>query len=173
MEEADNILVVQLQHLGVKVKALADFDSESLIIAIMKCFERISQMLNEQDNFIDMKYMKSQNLKEATHKFKVCQTITKYLKTLGYFYDISFNVFLSPTVKETRRVLGFLFDFIFKGEEEAEQAANGGAASKQQPSNEFDVLLKRRLTKWSAKPWMLPEFMKTATRHSAFVAAGD
>jgi hypothetical protein len=87
-------------------------------------------MLNEQDNFIDMKYLKSQNLKEATHKFKVCQSITKYLKTLGYFYDISFNVFLSPTVKETRRVLGFLFDFIFKGEEEAEQLANGGAASK-------------------------------------------
>lgn len=59
MEEADNILVVQLQHLGVKIKALGDFDSESLIIAIMKCFERISQMLNEQDNFIDMKYLKS------------------------------------------------------------------------------------------------------------------
>ena len=47
MEEADNILVVQLQHLGVKIKALNDFDSESLIVAIMKCFERISQMLNE------------------------------------------------------------------------------------------------------------------------------
>jgi hypothetical protein len=99
--------------------------------------------------------------------------VTKYLKTLGYFYDISFNVFLSPTVKETRRVLGVLFDFIFKGEEEAEQLASGGAASKQQPSNEFDVLLKRRLQKWSGKPWMLPEFLKTATRHSAFVAGGD
>ncbi len=42
-----------------KIKALQDFDSESLILAIMRCFERISQMLNEQDNFIDMKYLKS------------------------------------------------------------------------------------------------------------------
>ncbi len=60
----------------------------------------------------------------------MCQALTKYLKTLGYFYDISFNVFLSPTVKETRKLLGFLFDFIFKGEEEQEQSAAGGASGK-------------------------------------------
>jgi hypothetical protein len=42
-----------------------------------------------------------------------------------------------------------------------------------QPSNEFDVLLKRRLGKWSHKPWMMPAFLKTATRRSAFVAGGD
>ena len=121
------------------VKGLGDFDSEGLIVAIIKCFERISQMLTEKDNFVDLRFLKSQNLKEATHKFKVCQALTQYLKTLGYFYDISFNVFLSPSVKETRKVLGFLFDFIFKGEEEQDQP------SKVQPSNEFDVLLKRRL----------------------------
>jgi hypothetical protein len=108
-------------------------------------------MLNEKDNFVDLRFLKSQNLKEATHKFKVCQALTQYLKTLGYFYDISFNVFLYPSVKETRRLLGFLFEFIFKGEEEQEQLAggSGGAGGKSAPSNEFDVLLKRRLTKWS------------------------
>ena len=127
-------------------------------------------MLTEKDNFVDMKFLKSQNLKEATHKFKVCQALTQYLKTLGYFYDISFNVFLSPSVKETRKVLGFLFDFIFKGEDEQDQM---GGSSKAQPSNEFDVLLKRRLGKWSHKPWMMPAFLKTATRRSAFVAGGD
>jgi SMC interacting uncharacterized protein involved in chromosome segregation len=124
MEEADNILIVSLQQLGVTVKKLSDFDSESFIQAVMRCFERIASMLNERDNFIDMRFLKSQNLKEATHKFKVCQAFTQYLKTLGYFYDISFNVFLSPSVKETRKLLGFLFDFIFKGEEEV----GGGAA---------------------------------------------
>lgn len=97
----------------------------------------------------------------------MCQALTQYLKTLGYFYDISFNVFLSPSVKETRKVLGFLFDFIFKGEEEQDQP------SKVQPSNEFDVLLKRRLQKWAHKPWMMPAFLKTATRRSAFVGGGD
>jgi Protein of unknown function (DUF812) len=174
MEEADNILVVSLQqHLGIQVKQLSDFTSDTLIIAIIKCFERISQMLTEKDNFVDLKYLRSQNLKEATHKFKVCQALTQYLKTLGYFYDISFNVFLYPSVKETRRLLGFLFEFIFKGEEEQEQLSGAGAGAKQQPSNEFEVLLKRRLKQWSNKPWMMPAFLKTATRRSAFVGAGD
>ena len=151
------------------VKKLADFDSESLIQAVMRCFERISAMLHEQDNFIDMRFLKSQNLKEATHKFKVCQAFIQYLKTLGYFYDISFNVFLSPSVKETRKLLGFLFDFIFKGEDDA----GAGAGGKQAPSNEFEVMVKRRLGKWAKKPWMMPAFIKTATRRSAFVAGGD
>lgn len=115
------------------MKALNDFDSESLINAMIKCFEKISLMLNERDNFVDLKFLRSQNLKEATHKFKVCQTLTQYLKTLGYFYDLSFNAFLYPQVKETRRLLGFLFEFIFKGEEEQDQMAGGG--NKQQPSN--------------------------------------
>ena len=121
MEEADNILIVSLQHLSITVKQLSDFTSETLILAIIKCFERISQMLTEKDNFVDLKFLKSQNLKEATHKFKVCQALTQYLKTLGYYYDTSFNVFLYPSVKETRHLLGFLFEFIFKGEEEQEQ----------------------------------------------------
>ena len=128
-------------------------------------------MLTEKDNFVDLKFLRSQNLTEATHKFKVCQALTQYLKTLGYYYDISFNVFLYPSVKETRRLLGFLFEFIFKGEEEQDQLGGGGA--KVQPSNEFEVLLKRRLGKWSHKPWMMPAFLKTATRRSAFVGAGD
>lgn len=59
-------------------------DSEQLIVTIIKCFEKISQMLNEADNFIDLKYLRSQNLKEATHKFKVCQTLTQYLKVTHY-----------------------------------------------------------------------------------------
>jgi hypothetical protein len=59
MEEADNILVVSLKHLGINVKGLGDFDSESLIIAIIKCFEKISQMLTEKDNFVDMRFLKS------------------------------------------------------------------------------------------------------------------
>ena len=173
MEEADNILVVSLQHLGIQVKTLNDFTSESLIQSVIICFERIAAMLNERDNFVDVKFLRSQNLKEATHKFKVCQSLTQYLKTLGYYYDISFNVFLYPSVKETRKLLGFLFEFIFKGEEEQSQAAGGSAAGKQQPSNSFDVLLKRRLNKWSGKPWMLPEFLKTATRRCTFVGNGE
>jgi hypothetical protein len=59
MEEADNILVVSLQHLGITVKSLSDFDSESLIRAIIGCFERIAAMLHERDNFVDVKFLKS------------------------------------------------------------------------------------------------------------------
>lgn len=69
MDDADNILITSLKNIGMylniefnhyrTVATLNDFDSESLIIALIKCFERISSMLNEQDNFIDLKYMKS------------------------------------------------------------------------------------------------------------------
>ena len=62
------------------MKTLNDFDSESLIVACIRCFERLAKMLNEKENFIDLKFLKSQNLKEATHKFKVCQAMTSYLK---------------------------------------------------------------------------------------------
>jgi hypothetical protein len=65
-----------------------------------------------------------------------------------------------------------LFDFIFKGEDEQDQLGGGGSKGGQ-PSNEFDVLLRRRLAKWAGKPWMLPAFLKTATRKSVFVAGGD
>ena len=57
-------------------------DSEQLIVTMITCFEKISQMLNEADNFIDLKFLRSQNLKEATHKFKVCQSLTQYLKVV-------------------------------------------------------------------------------------------
>jgi hypothetical protein len=41
------------------VKSLADFTSESLIVAIIKCFERISQMLTEKDNFVDLRFLRA------------------------------------------------------------------------------------------------------------------
>jgi hypothetical protein len=59
MEEADNILIVSLQHLQIQVKQLSDFNSDTLILAIIKCFERISQMLTEKDNFVDLKFLRS------------------------------------------------------------------------------------------------------------------
>ena len=75
-----------------------------------------------------------------------------YLKTLNYFDDLSFNVFLSPALKTTRKLLGFLFEFIFKAEE-------SDNAQKQRPTNELEVLLKQRLNKWKKKPWVLSDFL--------------
>ena len=146
----------------------------------MKCFEQISTMLNEKDNFIDVKFLKSQNLKEATHRFKVCNHFTTYLKvrkliivflnlkflgqTLGYYHDLSFNAFLYPNPKDTRKLLGFLFEFIFKSEDDGDSKAA-------QPTNEFEVLLKRRLGKWQNKPWILPDFMKI--KKPLLIGGGD
>jgi len=64
---------------------------------------------------------------------------------LGYYYDLSFNSFLYPNVKDTRRLFGFLFELIFKGEEDQDGV---GKQAAQQPSNQFDVLVKRRLAQW-------------------------
>ena len=113
---------------------------------------------------MDLKFLKSQNLQEATHRFKVCNHFVTYLKTLGYYHDLSFNAFLYPNPKETRKLLGFLFEFIFKSEEDGD----GKAA---QPSNEFEVLLRRRMAKWQAKPWILPDFLKI--KKPLFIGGGD
>jgi predicted RNA-binding protein with PIN domain len=74
------------------------------------------KLIEEQDNFIDLKFLKKQNLKEATNRYKICQKFVEYLKQLGYSYDLSFNAFLYPNVKDTRRLLSYLFDIIFQSE---------------------------------------------------------
>jgi hypothetical protein len=82
-----------------KIQSLSELNSEALVITMIKCFEKISAMLTDQDNFIDLKFLHSQNLKEATHKFKVCQTITQYLKVsteiiwgcMGCLYELFYR----------------------------------------------------------------------------------
>ena len=76
----------------------------------------MSGMLSEEDQFIDLKSLKGLDYKTPTGRFKGCQKFTEYLKHLGYFYDLSFNVFLFPNKKETRKLLGFLFEIIFREE---------------------------------------------------------
>jgi len=72
MEEADKILITSLKQLGVTVSRLSDFDTTSIITCIILCFDRLSSLLEESDQFIDMTYLKKQNLKEATQRYKVC-----------------------------------------------------------------------------------------------------
>lgn len=72
MEEADKILISQLKQLGVTIQSLNDFDATSFITSIILCFERLSKLVDEQDNIVDLKFLKKQNLKEATHRYKIC-----------------------------------------------------------------------------------------------------
>ena len=39
------------------------------------------------------------------------------MKTLDYYNELSFNMFLFPNVKDTRKILAFLFEIMFKGDE--------------------------------------------------------
>jgi len=39
------------------------------------------------------------------------------MKTLDYYNDLSFNMFLFPNVKDTRKILAFLFEIMFKDDE--------------------------------------------------------
>jgi len=113
MEEADKILITSLRQLGVTVQSLGDFDAQSYITCIILCLERLSKVVEERDNFIDMKFLKKQKVTEATSRYKICQKFVDYLKQLGYPYDTSLNNFLYPNVKETRKMLGYLIDMIF------------------------------------------------------------
>ena len=84
------------------------------------------------------------------------------MKTLGYYHDMSFNAFLYPNPKDTRKLLGFLFEFIFKSEDEGER---------HEASNEWEAQVQRRLAKWRGKPWVLPDFLKI--KRPLFLGGGD
>ena len=58
MEEADTLLLVQLKNLGIQMSSLEDFEAESMTRAALVCFERIHSMLSEEDQFVDIAYLK-------------------------------------------------------------------------------------------------------------------
>lgn len=163
MEEADSLLISQLKLMGIQISKLEQLDSTMLITALIGCFEHISMLLSKDENFIDVRYLKSQNVAEQADKFRVCQKITQYLKTLDYYNDLSFNMFLFPNVKDTRKILAFLFEIMFKDEE--------SEADKSQPTNTYEILWKRRMAKFQKKPWILPEFQKI--NRPMFIGGGD
>ena len=57
MEEADALLLVQLNNLGFKLGNLEDLEAESMTRAARICFMRIHSMLSEDDQFIDIDYL--------------------------------------------------------------------------------------------------------------------
>ena len=162
MEEADTLLIESLKQVNIKISKLEELDSPLFIKALVGCFEQISSMLSQEDNFIDIHFLKSQNVQVQADKFRVCQKLTSYMKTLDYYNELSFNMFLFPNVKDTRKILAFLFEIMFKGDENEDQG---------QPTNTEEILVQRRLTKFKAKPWVMPEFLKI--QKPMFVGGGD
>ena len=61
------------------------------------------------------------------------------MKTLDYYNELSFNMFLFPNVKDMRKILAFLFEIMYKDEQEEKTT---------QPTNTTEVLLQRRLLKF-------------------------
>ncbi len=62
MEEADKLLIEQLRQINVKVNNLNEIDSAIFINTLIKCFEYLSNMISKEENFIDVKFLKSQNI---------------------------------------------------------------------------------------------------------------
>lgn len=89
------------------------------------------------------------------------------MKSLEYYADISFNSFLFPNIKDTRKILGFLFEIMFKDDEEEQQAKR----QQEQPTNTFEARLTKRLHRFKDKPWVIPEFLKG--QPSMFPGSGD
>jgi hypothetical protein len=59
MEEADSLLIASLKGIQVNVSKLEELDSPLFIKALIACFEHISGLLSKDDNFIDVRYLKS------------------------------------------------------------------------------------------------------------------
>ena len=72
MDEADKYLVANLKTLKVNISKLDEFDSPLFINTLIKCFQYISDQLNDDDNFIDIKWFKNQNIQVQADKFRVC-----------------------------------------------------------------------------------------------------
>ena len=62
MEEADNLLITNLKQLNIKVSSMEELDSPLFIKALISCFEYISGLLSKDENFIDLRFFKSQNI---------------------------------------------------------------------------------------------------------------
>ena len=62
MEEADTLLIQSLKQVNIKISKVEELDSPLFIKAIIGCFESISQMLTKEDNFIDIRFLKSQDV---------------------------------------------------------------------------------------------------------------
>ena len=72
MEEADKLLIEQLRQINVKVNNLNEIDSAIFINTLIKCFEYLSNMISKEENFIDVKFLKSQNIDIQADKFRLC-----------------------------------------------------------------------------------------------------
>ena len=159
MDEADQILVTDLKSVGMKIEKLSQLDSNLFICSIGMIFESISKILGKDDFFDKRRLQMMMNFAEVSNKFELCQVITNYLKRLGY-YDITFNNLLSPNINHIRNALVYLFDYIWKREEEAKATAGTESdyADQMGEKENFSFVLKRKLDNWTKQPWIMPEF---------------
>lgn len=161
MDDADQILVTDLKSLGVDVDTLHGMDSNKFVLSIGVVLANISKALGK-DDFMDREKLRmAMNFDQVSNKFQVCQALVNYLKKLGFYYDINFNQFFYPHINNIRKILGFLFEYISKKEEEAQIAAGGeegDLGGYRDEKDSFNLSIKRRLDKWTKKPWIMPEF---------------
>jgi len=59
MEEADKLLLESLKLIKVNVTSLEEIDSNLFINTLITCFDHISKLLTKEDNFIDVRYLRS------------------------------------------------------------------------------------------------------------------
>jgi hypothetical protein len=59
MEEADKLLIESLRLVDIKVSSLEELDSSLFIKALINCFAYISKMLDKEENFIDIRFLRS------------------------------------------------------------------------------------------------------------------
>ena len=153
MEEADQILVQELAALGFKFGSLGEINSDSFVICIGYILATLYNKMPKEENFLDKeKIQAATRYTEVQNKYALCQTLVNYIKKLGYYYDITFNVLFNPSVSNIRKVLSFLFDSVAKTEE------TGKPEDAAQEAN-LDFMIKRRIQKWTKKVWLVPEFL--------------
>ena len=90
--------------------------------------------------------------KEMNKRYRDCQKVVEFIKSLGYKSDLNINNILFPSMREMQRILEFTLEIITSVDTGAGELAQGMTEK-----NFAKVKFGKQLTAWHSQLWVIPE----------------
>ena len=151
MNESEKLLVMTLDQLGClpkekQIEALSQIEHEDFGYIIIKVCRNIMQIKNIEMNFPETLS------KEMNKRYRDCQKVVEFIKSLGYKSDLNINNILFPSMREMQRILEFTLEIITSVDTGAGELAQGMTEK-----NFTKVKFGKQLTEWHSQLWVIPE----------------
>ena len=151
MNESEKLLVMTLDQLGClpkekQIEALSQIEHEDFGYIIIKVCRNIMQIKNIEMNFPETLS------KEMNKRYRDCQKVVEFIKSLGYKSDLNINNILFPSMREMQRILEFTLEIITSVDTGAGELAQGMTEK-----NFAKVKFGKQLTAWHSQLWVIPE----------------